>query len=107
MSRSASGTCSSTAWIVVVDEAELDHRAIVLDEAGVRGAAAGGHRRPPAGDGLDRLDHGLDQRAGLGQEDVAGAGEGELVARVDARRGRSALLAQPGLDRRARVQVSL
>ena len=66
------GTRSSTWMDRLVDEAELDHRAIGLDEARIRGAARRRQRRrgpsPPAPPPPS-----IDQRPGLRQENVARA----------------------------------
>src|SRR5215472_744650 len=54
------------------DEAELDHRAELADEAGVRGAAGGGKLgRAAKALAAGLLDH-LHERAWLGQERLAG-----------------------------------
>src|SRR5262249_41596828 len=47
-------------------EPELEHRAIVLDEARVRGAAGGRQLGPAAGDFLDRADHEIEEWAARG-----------------------------------------
>src|ERR1043166_1965082 len=50
------------------DEAELEHRAIVLDEARVRGAARGGELRPATGRISNRVDDEIDERPRLGEK---------------------------------------
>ncbi len=57
----------------VADEAELDHRADALEEARIRGAAAGRWRREDAGDRADCPRQAVDQRPRRGQEGFAGA----------------------------------
>src|SRR5262245_35537501 len=52
------------------DQAELDHRAVVLDEACVRRAARCGERRCAPGDLPDRADREIDERPGRRQERV-------------------------------------
>src|SRR6266566_4055801 len=52
------------------DQPELHHWTIVLDEAGVGGAARGGTRRFMPGDLGDRARDQIDERSGLGQKHV-------------------------------------
>ena len=47
---------------LLAQQAELNHRAVVLDEARVRGAAGGGELGPEAGDFLDRAANQVDER---------------------------------------------
>ena len=64
-------TCSSILWMVAVKQPELDHRAIILDEARVGRAAVGGELRRDAGDLVHRLGEQRVERSGLGQEGMA------------------------------------
>src|SRR5258707_9265495 len=52
------------------EEAELDHRAIILDEARVRSAAGGRERGPPPGGLGDRGGDEIDEGAGPGEKNV-------------------------------------
>ena len=65
-----------------VDEAELDHRAGVLDEARVRSPPAGRKRGLAPGHVLNRLGDEIGERPGLGQKcDRVGRLEGQRRAR--------------------------
>ena len=55
-----------------VGQAEIDHRAERDQEAAIRGAAMGGEPRRLSGLGLDRRAHDLVDRAGRGEEGLAG-----------------------------------
>ena len=52
----------------LADQAKFQHRAIILDEARVRGAAGGRQRGLAPGHLLDRADDEIDERAGLARE---------------------------------------
>src|SRR5262245_54058502 len=88
-----------------VGEAELDHRAVLVDEAGVRGATGGGERGRPASHRLDRIAYRIGERPGLGEEHVVPAREGDGEPRAYRLRRLLAQAAHPGLDPLARVQV--
>ena len=75
-----------------VDEAKLDHRTGVLDEARVRSPPAGRERRLPPGHVLDRFGDEIGERSRLGEEGACVAGlEGQRRASASVRRRHPAL----------------
>ena len=88
-----------------VDQTELDDGTNVLDEARIRCAAAGRQFRDTARHGLHGVLQGRDEGAGLRQENVAGAGEAQIVFCADFRGSVRKLVANPGFDRRAPPEV--
>ena len=104
-SRSATEACSSTLWIGGGGEPELDHRAMILDVAGVGGPAIGRERGRETGDLAHRLAEQGIERPRLGEKGIAR--RLELDARGEVRAGQRdrRLLAQLRLQRVRRVPV--
>ncbi len=90
-----------------IDQAEFDDGANVLDETRIRRAAAGRQRRDAAGDGFDRIFQRRDERSGFRQEDIAGAGERQIVFCAELRPRRAPPLSRTQVSIVGRVQRSL
>ena len=84
----------------LIDETELDHRTVILDESRVRGSARGRERRRAAGHVGDGGAHEVDERARRGDEHV-GVRRLPFDAPADALAGRPlrATLDQEAADR--------
>src|SRR5690606_42022541 len=89
----------------LVDQPELDYRAVGLYEAGIGGAAARREPRLAPRDLPYGLDHRIDQRPRAGQEPVSCPRIADAPSGADLDRGGGALLPDPSLDVRAAVQV--
>src|SRR5580704_5740651 len=88
----------------LVDEAELDHRAVFPDEAGIGGASRCGQHRLAPGHFGDRVAHQIDERSRGGDE---GVGVGRIPFDTEASAagpGAGACLDQ-GLERVAAVAI--
>src|SRR5437660_8635148 len=88
----------------LADKAELEHRAIILDEARVRGAARGRELGFAAGRRGDRVDDEIDERPGLGEEHP-GVRRQVFDAPARTARGRRAASLDQRLELLRRVQV--